>query len=312
MKFSRLILLTLLAACVIFAFGSARAEEMQGEYVENEWNYVDQSMDVEHGIPEDATGALARIREAGVLRVAIEPYFPPQEFIDESLPKGEQIVGPDVELARLIAEKMGVKLKLVPMDFSLVLTSVNDGDCDLAISALMYTPGRAVTNTFSKGYYYGDEDSAVGILVQVRNLEKITSIDSLKDKIIVAQSGSLHEALAAEKVHEYHEFRRMNTIQEVYLAVANRWADAAVVNVAAAKAYIESHPKQKLALVPGLQLQIAKEMQGDRVAGKKGEVQLMYFVNGVIDQVLANDQYNQWIAYYQDYWDRISGETEKK
>ena len=161
-------------------------------------------------------------------------------------------------------------------------------------------------------HYFGDEGSAVGILVQMRNLEKITSIDSLKDKIIVAQSGSLHEALAAEKVHEYHEFRRMNTIQEVYLAVANRWADAAVVNVAAAKAYIESHPKQKLALVPGLQLQIAKEMQGDRVAGKKGEVQLMYFVNGVIDQVLANDQYNQWIAYYQDYWDRISGETDKK
>ena len=312
MKFSRLILLTLLAACMVFAFGSAGAEDMQGEYVENEWNYVDQSMDVEHGIPENATGALARIREAGVLRVAIEPYFPPQEFIDESLPKGEQIVGPDVELARLIAEKMGVTLKLVPMDFSLVLTSVNDGDCDLAISALMYTPGRAVTNTFSKGYYYGDEDSTVGILVQIRNLEKITSIDDLKDRIIVAQSGSLHEALAAEKVREYQEFRRMNTIQEVYLAVANRWADAAVVNVAAAKAYIESHPQQKLALVPDLQLQIAKEMQGDRVAGKKGEVQLMYFVNGVIDQVLANDQYNQWIAYYQDYWDRISGETDKK
>ena len=312
MKFSRLILLTLLAACMVFAFGSAGAEDMQGEYVENEWNYVDQSMDVEHGIPENATGALARIREAGVLRVAIEPYFPPQEFIDESLPKGEQIVGPDVELARLIAEKMGVTLKLVPMDFSLVLTSVNDGDCDLAISALMYTPGRAVTNTFSKGYYYGDEDSTVGILVQIRNLEKITSIDDLKDRIIVAQSGSLHEALAAEKVREYQEFRRMNTIQEVYLAVANRWADAAVVNVAAAKAYIESHPQQKLALIPDLQLQIAKEMQGDRVAGKKGEVQLMYFVNGVIDQVLANDQYNQWIAYYQDYWDRISGETDKK
>lgn len=312
MKFSRLIFLTMLtAAYLCFVLASAPAETLQEEYVENEWNYADQSIDVDHGIPKDAIGVLARIRDAGVLRVAIEPYFPPQEFIDKALPIGEQIVGPDVELARLIADKMGVKLQLVPMDFSLVLMSVNDGECDLAISALMYTPGRAVTNTFSKGYYYGDEDSTVGVLVQTRNLEKIKSIDDLKDKIIVAQSGSLHEALAAEKVHEYHEFRRMSTIQEVYLAVANRWADAAVVNMAAAKAYIESHPQQKLALVPGLQFQIDKEMQGDRIAGKKGELQLMYFVNGVIDEVLADGRYMEWISTYQAYWDRINQDTEE-
>ena len=244
MKTKRMMILALLAAaCILFAFVSACAEDLDSEYVENEWNFVDQSMDISSGIPENATGVLARIRENGVLRVAIEPYFPPQEFMDESLPEGEQIVGPDVELARLIAEKMGVELQLVPMDFSLVLTSVNEGECDLAISALMYTPGRAVTNTFSKGYYYGEEDSSVGLLAQERNLANITSIADLSDKIIVAQSGSLHEALAAERILNYPEVRRLSTIQEVYLAVANSWADAAVVNVAAAKSYIESHPQ---------------------------------------------------------------------
>ena len=305
MKTCRLIWLAALAAvCMLCVFAAAWAEDMNGEYVENEWNYVDQSMDISRGIPENAVGVLARIREAGVLRVAIEPYFPPQEFMDESLPEGEQIVGPDVELARLIAEKMGVELRLVPMDFSLVLPSVNDGDCDLVVSALMYTPGRAVTNTFSKGYYYGDEDSTVGILVQTKNLETIKDISDLWDKIIVAQSGSLHEAIAAEKIVDYHEFRRMNTIQEVYLAVANSWADAAVVNVAAAKAYIETHPQ--LALVPDLRLQIAKEMQGDRIAAKKGEVELIAFVNGVIDEVLADGRYIEWMKTYEEYWDRIS------
>ena len=29
-------------------------------YVENEWNYVDGSMDAKHGIPENATGVLER------------------------------------------------------------------------------------------------------------------------------------------------------------------------------------------------------------------------------------------------------------
>ena len=298
----------LAAVCIVCLFSFALAEDMDGEYRENEWNYVDQSMDVTQGIPDNATGVLARIREAGVLRVALEAYYPPQEFIDESLPRGEQIVGADIELARLIAEKMGVELKLVPMDFSLVLPAVNDGECDLAISALSYTPGRAVTNTFSKGYYYGDYNSTVGLLIRAADLEAIQTVADLADKIIVAQSGSLHEVLAAERILEYHEFRRLKTIQEVYLAVANSWADAAVVNVASAKAYIESHPQQKLTLAPGIQLHVAKEMEGDRVAGKKGELQLMYFVNGVIDEVLADGRYDAWIKTYQEYWNRISQE----
>ena len=305
---TRKALLSAVCIVIVCLFAFALAEDMDSEYRENEWNYVDQSMDVTGGIPGDATGILARIREAGVLRVALEPYYPPQEFIDESLPRGEQIVGADIELARLIAEKMGVELALVPMDFSLVLAAVNDGECDLAISALSYTPGRAVTNTFSKGYYYGDDNSVVGLLIRTADQNTIQTIADLSDKIIVAQSGSLQEVLAAERIMDYHEFRRLKTLQEVYLAVANSWADAAIVNVAAAKAYIESHPQQKLTLAPGIQLQVAKEMEGDRIAGKKGDLQLMYFVNGVIDEVLADGRYAEWIKTYQVYWNRISQE----
>lgn len=296
----------LAAVCAVCVSVSVFAEDMDGEYVENEWNYVDQAMDVSQGIPDGAAGVLARIRETGVLRVATEPYYPPQEFLDESLSGQEQFVGADMELARLIAQRMGVELKIVPMDFSLVLSAVSDGECDLAISALSYTPGRAVTNTFSKGYYFSDDNSANGLLIRAGDLENIKDVSDLADKTIVAQSGSLHEALAAENVLSYHEFRRLKTIREVYLAVANSWADAAVVNVAAAKTYIESHPQQKLALVPGLVFEIDKEMEGDRVAGKKGELQLMYFVNGVLNETLESGIYYEWMETYQAYWDRLN------
>ncbi|MBR5110778.1 MAG: amino acid ABC transporter substrate-binding protein [Clostridia bacterium] len=305
MKVLRRFLSALLAAvCAVSAPVSAVAEAV--EYLENEWNYVDQAMDVTQGIPDDAVGVLARIRESGVLRVATEPYYPPQEFLDESLSGQERFVGADMELARLIAERMGVELEIVPMDFSLVLSAVSDGECDLAISALSYTPGRAVTNTFSKGYYYSDDNSANGLLIRAGDLENIKSVSDLADKVIVAQSGSLHEALAAENVLFYHEFRRLKTIQEVYLAVANSWADAAVVNVAAAKTYIESHPQQKLTIVPGLTFEITKEMEGDRIAAKKGELQLICFVNGVLNETLESGIYYEWMETYQAYWDRLN------
>lgn len=67
-------------------------------------------MDVDHGIPDNATGVMDRIKRKGVLRVATEPYFAPYEFIDHEQFDQRQYAGADMELARLIAEKMGVEL----------------------------------------------------------------------------------------------------------------------------------------------------------------------------------------------------------
>ena len=40
---------------------------------------------------------------------------------------------------------------------------------------------------------------------------------------------------------------------------------------------------------------LEEEYQGDWIAAKKGEMQLMYFVNGVINEVLEKDLYTKWI-----------------
>ena len=45
----------------------------QGTYTENEWGFVEGSMDVSHGIPEDAIGRLERIRENRLRNLSIRP-----------------------------------------------------------------------------------------------------------------------------------------------------------------------------------------------------------------------------------------------
>ena len=64
------------AALALGGFFACSAAE-EGVFIENEWNFVDASMDISGGIPENAGGVLGRIREQGVLRVATEPYFAP-------------------------------------------------------------------------------------------------------------------------------------------------------------------------------------------------------------------------------------------
>ena len=107
-RITRFIVILLAAAFFCASAGLSAADDEEQIYVENEWNFVDGSMNAMHGIPDDATGVLDRIRRKGVLRVATEPYYPPQEFIDPDMTGQDQYAGADMELARLIAARMGV------------------------------------------------------------------------------------------------------------------------------------------------------------------------------------------------------------
>ena len=285
----------LVALMLCCAVSFAAAEEQGISYVENEYNYVDGSMDLSKGLPSVVSGVLDRILRRGVLRVATEPFFAPQEFIDPDLSGQEQYVGADMEMARMIAQRLGVELEIVPMEFNEVLPSVSEDQCDLAISALSYTPSRAAANTMSKGYYFTGGAMNSGVIIRAEDQEKITSIKDLADKVIIAQSGSLQEAMLGEKVTAYKEFRRVSTIQTVYEAVSSGKVDAGAVDVASASAYIRNNPQSGLVLVEGISFALQEAYQGDRIAAKKDELQLMYFVNAVIDEILEKDLYNQWI-----------------
>ena len=288
-----LTVLTLLCGAVLVV--SAQDQDSEEEtYVENEWNFVEGSMDISGGIPSDATGVLERILIAGKLRVATEPYFPPQEFIDPTKSGQECFVGPDMELARLIAKRMGVTLEIVPMDFSEVLPAVTDGQCDLAISALAYTPARAMMVELSKGYYFSGEDAGNGVLIRTEDQDIYHSVEDFSKAVIAAQSASLQESIAADNFLNYKEFIRMNSVQDVYTALKSGRVDGAVVDVETAEDYIENESDGSVMLVPEIRFSLDDHFKGDRIAAKKGQIQLLYFVNAVIDEVVESGQYMEW------------------
>lgn len=280
------------ALCFCMIFQSAGAESF---YVENEWNYVDGSIDPDHGIPGNATGVMDRIRRKGVLRVATEPYFPPFEFIDPEQIDQRQYVGADMMLARLIAEKMGVELQIVPMEFTQVLPALSENQCDLTISAIAFTPSRASSYALSKGYHFPETTASTAFVIREADRDKITSLEDLSDKTIIAQSSSLQEALASKNIVNYREFRRVSSVQAVYEAVRKGRADAGIVDMETAANYIRNNKDAGLMLAENLYFTLEEQYLGHRVAAKKGELQLIYFVNGVIDEVLADGRFMKWI-----------------
>jgi len=259
-----LLLLTALILTLCFALPSAFAETW---YPENEWNFMDIAMDISGGIPEEATGQLAKIERTGVLRVAMGEDQPSET---------------DMALARRIAEKMGVELKIINMDSTQILPSLSEDQSDLAISSISFTPARALSYTMSVAYFYPEEEKDIGILIPEG--AEILSMADLEGKTIVAQSNSLQEAFAAKKISKYLEFRRVATARAVYETMEQKKADAGIVSIRTAEAWLRDNPGCGLRLAEGLAFSPEKQYLGYRVAAKKGETQLVAFVNGVIQE----------------------------
>ena len=284
------ILLAVILCCLI---GSAGADTW---YVENEWNYLDAAMDPDKGIPEDAEGALARIRRNGVLRVAADFDCAPLNFLDPEADGNGQYAGLDMMLAREIAKKLDVELVVVPMKPTQKLSALLDDRVDLTISAVTYTPERALYYTMSSGYCYPEnEEPDIGVLI--RKGETVTSLQELENKRIVAKSNTLQEAFAAENkdLDKCEEFYRVVSSRTVYEMVESGKADAGIVSIQIANTYFLNDPESRLCLAEGLEFPVDKKFRGYRVAAKKGETQLIAFVNGVIREAEENGELQKWL-----------------
>lgn len=99
------------------------------------------------------TDPVARIREAGVLRVAMDPSFPPFEFVDAD----NQSAGLDVDLARALAARLGVEAHFVTTTYDGLYDALIVGRADVIISALYPDPTRTRDFVFSTPYFNAGE-----------------------------------------------------------------------------------------------------------------------------------------------------------
>ena len=85
---------------------------------------------------KDGETASLTINE-GVLTMATNASFPPYEFYD-----GDNIVGIDAEIAGLIAEKLGLELKIEDVEFSSIIPGVQSGKYDMGMAGMTVTDER--------------------------------------------------------------------------------------------------------------------------------------------------------------------------
>lgn len=113
------------------------------------WALVFSFLSPKFAFPESYTNS-AILKTAGTLRVGVNPLFWPFSFIND---KGER-VGVDLDIARLLAEGMKVKLKIiVPNTFDELVPMLVSGDIDIIIAAMSRTFDRAQQVDFTVPYF---------------------------------------------------------------------------------------------------------------------------------------------------------------
>jgi polar amino acid transport system substrate-binding protein len=102
--------------------------------------------------------------------------------------KDGQIVGMEMDLARLFADGMGVKLTLKPMHFNDLLPALEAGQVDMILSSMTMTPGRNLKAAFVGPYFA----SGKSILTKKANVGSVDEIGKMNnpEKVFVALKGS--------------------------------------------------------------------------------------------------------------------------
>lgn len=136
----------------------------------------------------DKGKTLDEIKEAGVLVVATSPDFPPFENLE-----GGEVVGIEVEIMKIVCQKLGVELKLEQIVFESVLPGVQTGKYDCGMSGITVTPERAENVLFTVPYY----EAAQAIVVKADS--SIASKADLAGKKVSVQLGTTADDFCREE-----------------------------------------------------------------------------------------------------------------
>ena len=172
--------------------------------------------------------------EPGVLTMGTNATFPPYEYKD-----GDDVVGIDAEIAQALADKLGLQLEIVDMDFDSLVASVQSGKIDMSLAGMTVTEERKQNVDFTDSYATGVQ------VIIVKDDSDIASVDDLQDKLIGVQQGTTGHLYCADDFGEDHVNALPNGATAVQALLQGK-VDCVVIDQEPAKAFVEANEGLKI------------------------------------------------------------------
>lgn len=234
--------------------------------------------------------ALEQIKADGVLTVAVSPDFSPMEFVDSSKTGQEQYVGFDIELAKYIAQYLGVELQIEAMGFDACQTAVYTNSVYMSLSGYSWTEERAANYEISNGYVAGDNESNQVLLIKKEDAAKYTKAEDFSGVDVGAQNASLQMDLLTSQLPDANAVPIGDiTVGVMELKSGNIEAMAAAIGNA--KMIVDANPEL---MICDWQFEVAAEFKSNVVLIAKGETELLNAVNEALAQAESEGKYAEW------------------
>ena len=218
-----------------------------------------------------------------VLKMATNAYFQPYEFYD-----GDKIVGIDAEIAAAIAEKLGMTLEIVDMEFDSIITAVNEGSVDFGMAGMTVNPDRQKEVDFSISYANGKQ------VIIVKEDSPITTADDLfaegaayKVGVQLGTTGDVYATgdFGSENVVTY------SNGNEAVLALLGGSVDCVIIDNEPAKALVAANAGLKI-------LETTYANEDYAICVKKGNSELLAKIDQAIKDLTADGTIDAIIDKY--------------
>ena len=207
--------------------------------------------------------------------------FPPYEYYDED---GETIIGIDAEIAKAVADKLGMKLTIKDMEFDSLLTAVQSGAVDIVFAGLTVTDERKESVDFSMTYATG-----IQVIIVAEDSE-IATVDDLSGKTIGVQTGTTGDIYCTGDYGQENVKQYANGALAV-AALKNGQVDCVVIDNEPAKAFVDANT--------GLKILDTEYVTEDYAAAiSKDNAELTEKVNKAMEELKADGTIDAIIAKY--------------
>ena len=223
--------------------------------------------------------AIDAIKASGKLVMLTNATFPPYEYFTNTYE------GVDVDLAKMIADELGVELVVEDMDFDGLIEALNLGRGDIVAAGMSVTEERAQAVDFTVNYV----DSTLVIIVPVGS--DIQGVDDLAGKRIAVQESTTSDMYVTDEV-DASEILRMKNAVDTGAALLDAKVDAVVMDSLTAESIVNAN-EGKLVI---LEEPLAVEQYA--MAVKKGQEDFLALVNAVLEKAIADGKVEELIAYH--------------
>lgn len=240
---------------------------------------------------KESKNALEKVQEAGVLKVAVSPDFAPYEFQDPSKSGQDTYVGADIEMIKYIAEKLGVKMEILAMDFDTCLAGVTQNKVDCSINAYYPSEKRKESVDFTDAYF---DDSEQVVVVQKENVDKYKEASGFDGETVTAQNGSAQDSIADQYLSGAKK-QLINKVTDGIQMVKSGKAAGVVLQKVVADSIVAND--SSLAIAEPVFIYDEAELV---VAVNKGATELRDKMNEIIKEINDKKLYEGWLVEAQE------------